>query len=125
MKKLQAKIDAGADYIVTQMFFDNQKYFDFVEKVRAAGIDAPIIPGLKPITTLSQIVNLPKTFFLDLPDDLLTALEKCKSNADVKAVGIEWAIQQSKELIKYGVPTLHYYTMSKADTTYKVAKEVF
>ncbi|GAB2989058.1 methylenetetrahydrofolate reductase [NAD(P)H] [uncultured Cyclobacterium sp.] len=125
LKKLQAKIDAGADYIVTQMFFDNQKYFDFVEKVRAAGIDAPIIPGLKPITTLSQIVNLPKTFFLDLPDDLLTALEKCKSNADVKAVGIEWAIQQSKELIKYGVPTLHYYTMSKADTTYKVAKEVF
>ena len=74
---------------------------------------------------MSQIVNLPKTFFLDLPDDLLTALEKCKSNADVKAVGIEWAIQQSKELIKYGVPTLHYYTMSKADTTYKVAKEVF
>jgi methylenetetrahydrofolate reductase (NADPH) len=125
LKKLQAKIDAGADYIVTQMFFDNQKYFDFVEKVRAAGIDVPIIPGLKPITTLSQIVNLPKTFFLDLPDDLLAALEKCKSNADVKAVGIEWAIQQSKELIKYGVPTLHYYTMSKADTTYKVAKEVF
>lgn len=125
LKKLQAKIDAGADYIVTQMFFDNQKYFDFVENVRRAGINVPIIPGLKPITTLSQIVNLPKTFFLDLPDDLLTALEQCKNNADVKAVGIEWAIQQSKELIKYGVPTLHYYTMSKADTTYKVAKEVF
>lgn len=125
LKKLRAKIDAGATYIVTQMFFDNQKYFDFVEKVREAGIDVPIIPGLKPITTLSQIVNLPKTFFLDLPDDLMLELEKCKNNADVKEVGIEWAIQQSKELVKYGVPTLHYYTMSKADTTYKVAKEVF
>ncbi|WP_339709572.1 methylenetetrahydrofolate reductase [NAD(P)H] [Cyclobacterium amurskyense] len=125
LKKLRAKIDAGATYIVTQMFFDNQKYFDFVEKVREAGIDVPIIPGLKPITTLSQIVNLPKTFFLDLPDDLMLELEKCKNNAEVKEVGIEWAIQQSKELVKYGVPTLHYYTMSKADTTYKVAKEVF
>tara|TARA_R110002124_G_scaffold170608_4_gene338223 strand:- start:34704 stop:35657 length:954 start_codon:yes stop_codon:yes gene_type:complete len=125
LKKLRAKIDAGATYIVTQMFFDNQKYFDFVEKVREAGIDVPIIPGLKPITTLSQIVNLPKTFFLDLPDDLMLELEKCKNNADVKEVGIEWAIHQSKELVKYGVPTLHYYTMSKADTTYKVAKEVF
>lgn len=125
LKKLRAKIDAGATYIVTQMFFDNQKYFDFVEKVREAGIDVPIIPGLKPITTLSQIVNLPKTFFLDLPDDLMLELEKCKNNSDVKEVGIEWAIQQSKELVKYGVPTLHYYTMSKADTTYKVAKEVF
>ncbi|AKP52413.1 methylenetetrahydrofolate reductase [NAD(P)H] [Cyclobacterium amurskyense] len=125
LKKLRAKIDAGATYIVTQMFFDNQKYFDFVEKVREAGIDVPIIPGLKPITTLSQIVNLPKTFFLDLPDDLMLELEKCKNNAEVKEVGIEWAIHQSKELVKYGVPTLHYYTMSKADTTYKVAKEVF
>ncbi|EPR70482.1 methylenetetrahydrofolate reductase [NAD(P)H] [Cyclobacterium qasimii] len=125
LKKLKAKIDAGATYIVTQMFFDNQKYFDFVEKVRAAGINVPIIPGLKPITTLSQMVNLPKMFFLDLPDDLMVELEKCKNNADVKEVGIEWAIQQSKELVKYGVPTLHYYTMSKADTTYKVAKEVF
>ncbi|WP_339922406.1 methylenetetrahydrofolate reductase [NAD(P)H] [uncultured Cyclobacterium sp.] len=125
LKKLKAKIAAGATYIVTQMFFDNQKYFDFVEKVREAGINVPIIPGLKPITTLSQMVNLPKMFFLDLPDDLMVELEKCKNNADVKEVGIEWAIQQSKELVKYGVPTLHYYTMSKADTTYKVAKEVF
>lgn len=125
LKKLKAKVDAGATYIVTQMFFDNQKYFDFVEKVRAAGIEIPIIPGLKPITTLSQITNLPKIFFLDLPDDLMAELEKCKSNKEVKEVGIEWAIHQSKELVKYGVPTLHYYTMSKADATYKVAKEVF
>ncbi|MFO7823053.1 MAG: methylenetetrahydrofolate reductase [NAD(P)H] [Cyclobacterium sp.] len=125
LKKLKAKVDAGASYVVTQMFFDNRKYFAFVEKVREMGIDIPIIPGLKPITTLSQIVNLPRIFFLDLPDDLLAALEKCKSNADVKEVGIAWAIQQSKELIAYGVPTLHYYTMSRADATYKVAKEVF
>jgi methylenetetrahydrofolate reductase (NADPH) len=125
LKKLKAKVNAGATYIVTQMFFDNQKYFDFVEKVRAAGIDVPIIPGLKPITTLSQITNLPKIFFLDLPDELMVELEKCKSNTEVKEVGIEWAIHQSKELVKYGVPTLHYYTMSKADATYKVAKEVF
>ncbi|MBD3628034.1 methylenetetrahydrofolate reductase [NAD(P)H] [Cyclobacterium sp.] len=125
LKKLKAKVDAGATYVVTQMFFDNRKYFAFVEKVREMGIDIPIIPGLKPITTLSQIVNLPRIFFLDLPDDLLTALEKCKSNADVKEVGIAWAIQQSKELVAYGVPTLHYYTMSRADATYRVAKEVF
>lgn len=125
LKKLKAKVDAGASYVVTQMFFDNSKYFAFVEKVREMGIDIPIIPGLKPITSLSQIVNLPRIFFLDLPDDLLSALEKCKSNADVKEVGIAWAIQQSKELVAYGVPTLHYYTMSRADATYRVAKEVF
>lgn len=122
---LKQKVDAGADYIVTQMFFDNKKFFAFVEKVREMGIDIPIIPGLKPITTLSQIVNLPKIFYLDLPDDLLAGLEKCKTNSDVKELGIEWAIQQSKELVAYGVPTLHYYTMSRADATYRVAKEVF
>ncbi|MCC5937495.1 MAG: methylenetetrahydrofolate reductase [NAD(P)H] [Lunatimonas sp.] len=125
LKYLKQKIDAGAEYVVTQMFFDNQKYFDYVEKVRAAGIHVPIIPGLKPITTLSQIVNLPRTFFLDLPDDLMQELDGCKTNTDVKEVGIAWAIQQSKELVKAGVPSLHYYTMSKADATYRIAKEVF
>lgn len=125
LKKLQAKVDAGASYVVTQMFFDNKKFFAFVEKVREMGIDIPIIPGLKPITTLSQIVNLPKIFYLDLPDELLSGLEKCKTNSDVKELGIEWAIQQSKELVAYGVPTLHYYTMSRADATYRVAREVF
>lgn len=125
LKYLRKKIDAGAGYIVTQMFFDNQKYFDYVAKVRAAGIHVPIIPGLKPITTLGQIVTLPRTFFLDLPDELMSELEKCKTNADVKQVGIEWAIAQSKGLIEAGVPCLHYYTMSKADATYKIAKEVF
>ncbi|WP_215225741.1 methylenetetrahydrofolate reductase [NAD(P)H] [Echinicola shivajiensis] len=125
LKYLKAKVDAGAEYIVTQMFFDNEKYFDFVKEVRAAGIDVPIIPGLKPITTLKQITMLPSIFFLDLPDPLMNELEKCKNNADVREVGIEWAIQQSKELIEFGVPCLHYYTMSKANTVYKVASEVF
>ncbi|MEX2593252.1 MAG: methylenetetrahydrofolate reductase [NAD(P)H] [Anditalea sp.] len=125
LKHLKAKVEAGAEYIVTQMFFDNSKFFDFVKKVREAGIDVPIIPGLKPITTLSQIVNLPRTFFLDLPDELMDELEKCKNNSDVKQVGIEWAIHQSKELSKAGIPCLHYYTMSKAEATYKIAKEVF
>ncbi|WP_339879316.1 methylenetetrahydrofolate reductase [NAD(P)H] [uncultured Algoriphagus sp.] len=125
LKYLKEKVDKGAEYIVTQMFFDNQKYFDFVDQVRAAGITVPIIPGIKPITTLGQITMLPRTFFLDLPDPLMDELEKCKSNAEVKEVGIEWSIQQCKELVKANVPSLHFYTMSKADTTYKIAKEIF
>jgi methylenetetrahydrofolate reductase (NADPH) len=125
LKYLKEKVDAGAEYIVTQMFFDNQKFFEFERKVRELGITIPIIPGLKPITTLGQISMLPRTFFLDLPDDLMDELEKCKTNADVKQVGIEWAIKQSKELISNGSKVLHYYTMSKADATYKIAKEVF
>ncbi len=125
LKYLKEKIDNGAEYIVTQMFFDNQKYFDYVAKVREAGIDVPIIPGIKPITTLGQITMLPRTFFLDLPDALTDELEKCKTNSDVKEVGIAWAIQQCKELVQANVPSLHFYTMSKADATYKVAKEVF
>ncbi|GMQ28450.1 methylenetetrahydrofolate reductase [NAD(P)H] [Algoriphagus confluentis] len=125
LKQLKEKVDKGAEYIVTQMFFDNKKYFDFVDKVREAGIVVPIIPGIKPITTLGQITMLPRTFFLDLPDALMDELEKCKTNGEVKEVGIEWAIQQSRELINAGVPSLHFYTMSKADATYKIAKEVF
>lgn len=125
LKHLKNKVDAGAEYIVTQMFFDNEKFFNYVDNVRAAGINVPIIPGLKPITTLGQIVNLPRTFFLDMPDDLLDELEKCTTNEAVKEVGIEWSIQQSKELLAKGTPCLHYYTMSKADATYKIAKAVF
>ena len=125
LKYLKDKVDAGAEYIVTQMFFDNQKYFDFVQKVRDLGIMVPIIPGLKPITTLGQISMLPRTFFLDLPDALMDELEKCKTNTEVKNVGIEWAIQQSKELISVGTPCLHYYTMSKSEATYQIAKQVF
>jgi methylenetetrahydrofolate reductase (NADPH) len=125
LKYLKEKVDRGAEYIVTQMFFDNEKFFEFERNVRAAGIDVPIIPGLKPITTLSQITMLPRTFFLDLPDALTDELLKCKTNAEVKEIGIEWAIQQSKELVRAGVPSLHFYTMSKAEATYQIAKEVF
>ncbi|RAI84990.1 methylenetetrahydrofolate reductase [NAD(P)H] [Algoriphagus yeomjeoni] len=125
LKRLKEKVEKGAEYIVTQMFFDNAKYFEFVDQVRAAGITVPIIPGIKPITTIGQITMLPRTFFLDLPDPLMDELEKCKTNTEVKAVGIEWSIQQCKELVKKQVPSLHFYTMSKADTTYKIAKEIF
>ena len=125
LKYLKEKVAKGAEYIVTQMFFDNEKYFDFIDQVRAAGITVPIIPGIKPITTLGQITMLPRTFFLDLPDALMDDLEKCKTNAEVKEVGIAWSIQQCKELVKKKVPSLHFYTMSKADTTYKIAKEIF
>jgi methylenetetrahydrofolate reductase (NADPH) len=122
---LKEKVDKGASYVVTQMFFDNKKYFDYVAKVREAGIDIPIIPGIKPITTLGQITALPRSFFLDFPDELTDALLKCTTNAHVKEVGIEWAIKQCKELMAAEVPTLHFYTMSKAETTYRVAKELF
>jgi len=122
---LKEKVDKGASFIVTQMFFDNQKYFDFVAKAREAGIDVPIIPGIKPITSLGQITTLPRSFFLDFPDDLTDALVSCTTNAQVKEVGIAWSIQQCKELLAAKVPSLHFYTMSKADATYKVAKEIF
>ena len=125
LKYLKQKIEAGAEYIVTQMFFDNQKYFDFVKQCRDAGISVPIIPGLKPITTLSQIQILPNTFHIDLPEDLADALEDCKDNKQVLEVGVEWAIQQSKELMANGAPTLHFYSMGKAEPVYRIAKELF
>lgn len=125
LKYLKAKVDAGAGYIVTQMFFNNQRYFDFVNQCREAGITVPIIPGLKAITTKKQSTGLPKTFHIDLPDDLLDEIENCKTDKDVKEVGIEWCIQQCKELIKFGVPCLHIYTMGNAEITTRVAKAIF
>ncbi len=122
---LKAKIDAGADYIVTQMFFDNQKYFDFVELCRKNNINVPIIPGIKPITSSKQLTVLPKIFHVDIPQGLIDAVEGCKSEKDVKQVGIEWCIQQSKELMAAGVPCLHYYTMGNADITCRIAEKVF
>ena len=122
---LKKKVDAGADYLVTQMFYDNQKYFDFVDRCRAVGINVPIIPGLKPITTLKHINFLPKFFHIDFPEELSDALEKVTSNEEVKEIGIEWGIKQSKELIKYGVPGLHYYTMGKSEAVKRIATEVF
>lgn len=125
LKYLKLKVDLGAEYIVTQMFFDNKKYFDFVEECRKAGIHVPIIPGIKPLTGKGQLTILPKTFHIDIPEDLSDAVEKCKDNVSVKEVGIEWCIQQSKELIKHNVPTLHFYSMGKSDPIYRIAKELF
>lgn len=122
---LKHKIDAGAEYITTQMFFDNQKYFDFVDKCRAIGIEVPIIPGLKPITKLRHIAFLPKTFHIDLPDALSDALMKCKTDEEVREVGTAWSIEQSKELVKAGVPCLHYYTMGRSQAVRDIAKAVF
>ena len=124
LKWLKKKVDAGAEYIVTQMFFDNFKYFEFVDKCRAEGIDIPIIPGLKPIATLKQLSFLPKFFNIDMPEDLCDTVEACKDNSAVKQVGIEWAIQQSKELKEKGVPVLHYYTMGRPDSIHKIVSAV-
>ncbi|HQQ97587.1 MAG TPA: methylenetetrahydrofolate reductase [NAD(P)H] [Cyclobacteriaceae bacterium] len=125
LKFLKMKVDMGAEYIVTQMFFDNQKYFDFVTKCREAGITVPIIPGIKPITAKVQATVLPTVFHIDLPEELADEVEKCKDATAVKQVGIEWCVKQSRELMKFGVPTLHYYSMGKSDPIYRIAKELF
>ena len=125
MRRLKDKIEAGADYVVTQMFFDNNKYFDFVEKAKAEGINVPIIPGIKPIAVKRHLQLLPQVFKLDIPDELVKAVEKCKNNKEVREVGIEFAIQQSKELMEKGVPVLHYYSMGKSDNIKKIAEAVF
>ncbi|WP_264511137.1 methylenetetrahydrofolate reductase [NAD(P)H] [Flavobacterium sp. N1719] len=122
---LKQKIKNGADYIITQMFFDNQKFFDFVDKCRKAGIEVPIIPGLKPIATKKQLNLIPHRFSLELPDSLIMEVVRAKDNDAVKQIGIEWCIAQSKELLAAGVPVLHYYSMGKADNIKAIAKEVF
>ena len=122
---LKKKIKDGANYIVTQMFFDNQKFFKFVDKCRAEGITVPIIPGLKPLATKKQLNLIPHRFKVDLPDELIMSIVKCKDNAAVRNVGIEWCVNQSKELIKAGVPVLHYYSMGKSDNIKRIASVVF
>jgi methylenetetrahydrofolate reductase (NADPH) len=122
---LKQKVEAGAEYIVTQMFFDNQKYFDFVNACRAIGITVPIIPGLKPIKSLKHITFLPKFFKIDFPDELSKELMKCKTNKAVEEIGIEWGIKQSKELKNNNVPCIHYYTMSNSTSVKTIAKEIF
>lgn len=122
---LKKKINNGASYIVTQMFYDNKNFFEFVDKCRLAGINVPIIPGLKPISTKRQLNLIPHRFSVDLPDDLIMEVVKCKDNDAVRKVGVEWCIEQSKELLKYGVPFLHYYSMGKSSNIYQVASEVF
>ncbi len=125
LKRLKEKVDAGADYVVTQMFFDNQRYFKFVEAARAIGITVPIIPGIKPVAVKRHLQILPQIFWLDMPSELVSAVEKAKDNKQVRQIGIEFAVQQSKELLDYGVPCLHYYSMGKSDNIKAIAKEVF
>ena len=125
LQHLKAKVDAGAEFIMTQMFFDNQKFFEFVNACKDAGINVPIIPGLKPITTRKQLTVLPRIFHVDIPTDLSTAVMKAKTDEEVEHIGTEWLIQQSKELKQFGVPVLHYYTLGKPKVIRNVVKEVF
>jgi methylenetetrahydrofolate reductase (NADPH) len=122
---LKMKIDAGAEYIVTQMFFDNRKFFSFVKACREVGINVPIIPGLKPITTLRDINVLPKVFYIDIPEELVKEVQKCKTNEEAFQAGVEWTIQQSKELIGFGVPVLHYFTIGISENIRQIAKAIF
>lgn len=122
---LKEKVKNGADYLVTQMFFDNEKYYSFVDRCRAEGITVPIIPGIKPIVFRNQLTVLPKIFRSDIPEPFAAELRKCKTDDEAKAVGVEWCIQQCKDLIARGVPSLHFYTMMASDSVYKVAKEVY
>lgn len=125
LQRLKEKVDAGADYVVTQMFFDNRKFFDFEEQARAMGIQVPIIPGIKPVATKGHLSLLPKTFKIDLPEDLVKAMQEAKDNAAVRQIGIEWAVAQCRELKAYGVPVLHFYSMGKSDNIRKIARELF
>lgn len=122
---LKAKVELGAEYIVTQMFFDNSKYFQFVQLCRDNGINVPIIPGLKPISNKKQLNVIPRTFHVDIPMELSNEIQRCKTDEDCEKVGTEWLIQQSKELKKAGVPVLHYYTLGKARVIWNTVKEVF
>jgi methylenetetrahydrofolate reductase (NADPH) len=122
---LKKKVEMGAEFIVTQMFFDNSKYVEFVALCRENGINVPIIPGLKPITSSKQLISLPKIFHIDLPEELSEAVQKCKSEKEVREVGIEHMIAQCKELMKVGAPVLHFYTMSKSDSVHAIASQLF
>ncbi|WP_035557369.1 methylenetetrahydrofolate reductase [NAD(P)H] [Hymenobacter sp. IS2118] len=125
IRYLRHKVDRGADYVVTQMFFDNEEFFRFERLCREAGITVPIIPGLKPLTTKSQLTMLPRTFYLNLPEPLVEAISQCRDNEAARAIGIEWCINQSRELMARGVPCLHYYSMGKSESIRRIAAELF
>lgn len=125
MANLKAKVDAGADYIVTQMSFDIASILRFIELCRASGIDVPVVPGIKPFSTKAQLTMLPQIFHVDLPQELVKAVSACKDNAQVREVGIEWAIEQGRGLLAAGIPVLHFYTMGKTDNMAKIAKALF
>lgn len=124
MQRLKDKVDAGAEYIMTQMFFDNSKFFAFVKTCREMGIEVPIIPGLKPLTTKKQLSVIPRTFHVDIPTELSSEIMKAKTDEDCKKIGTDWLIQQSKELKEFGVPVLHYYTLGSPKIIYNVVKNV-
>ena len=125
LEHLKEKVDAGASYIVTQMFFDNDKFCSFRDECRKIGITVPIIPGLKPISAISDIKLLPQTFHIDLPNELFNAVAACKTDDEAREVGIEWATMQSKELLKAEVPGIHYYTLGRSDNIARIVKAVF
>lgn len=122
---LKKKVEAGAEYAVTQLFYDNSKYFSFVEKARATGITIPIIPGIKPFKKQSQLSTIPKTFKVDLPEDLTKEVLRCKTDQEAQLVGVEWCIQQCKELIAYKVPSIHFYSIGAVDSIKQVAKAIY
>ena len=122
---LKAKVENGAEYVVTQMFFDNDKYYDFVERCRQAGISVPIIPGIKPIINLNQLTILPKVFKVDLPTELATELIKCKDDVSAKNIGVEWCITQVKDLIAHGVPSIHFYSHNATQSVKNVVSQIF
>ena len=124
LEYLKKKVDGGADYVTTQMFFDNKKYFEYVRLCREVGIDVPIIPGLKPITSKKQLSVLPRTFYVDIPTELSNEIMRCKTDADVELVGTEWLLQQSRELKAAGIPVLHYYTLGKPTVICNVVKQL-
>ena len=125
MKHLKKKVDAGAEFIVTQLFYDNEKFFDFVEKCREIGIKVPIIPGIKPITKLRHLSFIPKFFHVNFPESFSSELEKCKTDEEIKRVGIEWTTAQCKELVKADIPVIHFYTMGRGTAVKNIAKEIF
>jgi methylenetetrahydrofolate reductase (NADPH) len=125
LENLKRKVDAGASYIVTQMFFDNNKFCRFREECIKMGITVPIIPGIKPISALNDIKLLPQTFHIDIPNDLFSAVKNCKNDCDAREAGIEWAITQSKDLIKMGAPGIHYYTLGRSDNISRIVKASF
>lgn len=122
---LKKKVEQGAEYLVTQMFFDNQKYFDFVDRCRQEEIRVPIIPGIKPIVLKNQLNVLPRVFRTDIPEPFASELRKCKTDDEAKAVGIEWSIQQCKELMSHNVPSIHFYSFLASDSVYQIAKEIY
>ena len=122
---LKQKIDNGAEYVVTQMFFDNKKYYEFVERCRNAGIKVPIIPGLKPITTCSQLTMLPKTFHVDIPMELANELMKCSNDDQAKAVGVEWCKMQAADLIANKVPSIHFYSLNAVRSVEQIARQIY